>query len=399
MASAEGADWVSVAKGKGDDTDVCNFCRTPGAKLACSRCRAVKYCNAQCQHSDWTGSDGRMKHKTVCFEPLAGAGMTEDQAFETLGSFVCAQKAIPASTYIRCLRSLLPTPRFAPQVQETAEILRALTPRAGNPLFDLLCLDGDTPWEQPLPKLPVAKYLEVRDSPLAGKGLFATVDIPAGVEITTYGMQAVKVAVGYTPGMHYTQLRDMNQTIYLRTKYYTPDVDGWVDSHDLEVDAGNGVISICARYPVATPENCRFLASMCNDSAGPGFLDGIDSFEQLLMLNNADFSKRVCIYLDATIKRANCVLRRHRDGVTTLVSTKKIPAGTELTVSYGHGNWAAKLPREYATMDDFETRFVLLGRDSSASSSNLRKMLKQLVAEEMRDPRTMLCMCPRCTAS
>jgi hypothetical protein len=403
MASAADGDWVPVSKdgaSRDVDSDACNFCRKPGAKLMCAQCKAVKYCDAQCQRGDWTGAGGRVRHKDKCRKPGSNGDISYEQAMSMLQTYVLGEKAMPVKDYIACLKSVANSPKAAFQRQSIATILRALSPKADNPLADLLCLDGaKTPWPQPLPDLPFAQHLEVRDSPLAGSGLFCTVDIPAGADITTYGMQAVKVACGYTPGMHFTQLRTAPQTIYLRTKYYTPDVDGNVSSHDLEADSGSGVISISSRYATATPENCRFLASMCNDGVGPEFLNGISSIDQFMGLGDAEFIKRMYVYASKSASVTNCTFRRHRNGVTTLVSLVAIPAGTELTVMYGQGNWVSKLSRGDATMDDFEGRFAILCSKKSPEARELRKVVQRLVNAEMRDPFTMLCMCPRCTSS
>jgi hypothetical protein len=45
----------------------CSACgSTDGYKLACTRCKAVWYCNIDCQRADWR------KHKVVCRAPAPG---------------------------------------------------------------------------------------------------------------------------------------------------------------------------------------------------------------------------------------------------------------------------------------------------------------------------------------
>lgn len=59
-----GRDLPTILQAIGESADRCGSCNAPWPRHRCARCRAVRYCSADCQKDHWKG------HKKSCRKPL-----------------------------------------------------------------------------------------------------------------------------------------------------------------------------------------------------------------------------------------------------------------------------------------------------------------------------------------
>jgi len=287
--------------------------------LSCKGCNIALYCNITCQKKNW------FKHKTLCkeiqekkkekevdniYDAIHTHMLKHDKnfSFDNFEKTMSGNKIVDIVTMtdiennLKCLKLFK---SFA-KTQSEEEIR----------IEEIMCHGQKHP-------LPINyNHIKIDKSPIHGKGVFATKQIPSNVVVTFYPCDAIQYP-------NKTQLA----------------INVWRDGLDLELPQDESIIN---DYKfdlsdeiriIGNPRrftNTLLLGHLINDG-GIDFFSGIDVEE----LKNTQFLQgRIFLYIQSSLKNSNCIFERNQnESIICIVTTRIIEEGEELTVSYTPSYW------------------------------------------------------------
>lgn len=263
----------------------CAWCHTPRQELCkCGRCKVAGYCDRVCQKKHW------VLHKTYC---LAGP--------YPIGHERPCETHFQVSVMARgCINSIQCDPS-APLEQTHLDAIHRLGLLSPLPLF----------WSQ---------FLALRDSPLHGRGVFATRALPRGAAITFFPAHLV------VQGMRVETRGDFPFDPSPEELEQLCDTYG----HDLTPEIRLvGLPHLC--------DDKRLWGHLMNDA----YLTDLFHDVPLEALRDRTTMARLqCEFYRGVIKNTNCVLLSHV--LCTVVTAREIQPGEELLLHYNLPHWLEK---------------------------------------------------------
>jgi N-acetylneuraminic acid mutarotase len=170
-------------------------------------------------------------------------------------------------------------------------------------------------------------YVEIKDSPLHGKGVFATQSIPKGAILTFYPCHSLCIQDKITG----------NNTFYYSDDRKFRDVEYGISQ--LETSE---LTAICIGDPTRV-NDLAYVGHMCND-----FLSSQDGLN-VRPKSIAEFGVELLQY--EILNQAKCnVTVVNKDYYIYLEAKRDIDRGEELLVKYGYAHWTELPPVEYMSM-------------------------------------------------
>lgn len=290
----------------------CNACKTVKQDpLQCTGCRKVYYCDKNCQSKDWN------VHKSVCKYINKKKVLEVSKSLEEqVGSFVNTVSLDDLDHNIGVVRRL----------KYVSSDKKYVVDRISEG-FELGLL-------KPLP-LIYQTCIELRDSPIHGKGVFALQDIPPNTIVTYFPAHFI-----YTKGknglnVYHSHNGATNLPIDTLAQYrreYSYDcIVGNNGERDKFTIIGNPNVY----------DNPLLLGHMVNDACGNIF-HHVNAQNLRKERNLINLIKK---YYTITEEKRNCGMDENSSGsVVCIITTREVKKGEELLTGYGVLYW---LIREY----------------------------------------------------